>query len=190
MVSPTDGREFEQALGVGDGQGSLVCCSPWGCKELDMTEQLNWTELNWCPPYPYKARILPFSHPGRRLEFTLWRSCFKLWTQDNRHRRGCDLNKGNSVLVYTPGITLLSRPLLLSVLQNNGDQEYALVVGRIMVPQRCPHSNPWTCEYGMLHDKGKLKLLIYLYYLSQNWIIILGIEKEDIGVQRWKDPKG
>ena len=36
-----DGHEFEQALGVGDGQGSLVCCSPWGCKELDMTEQLN-----------------------------------------------------------------------------------------------------------------------------------------------------
>ena len=36
-----DGQEFEQALGVGDGQGSLVCCSPWGCKELDMTEQLN-----------------------------------------------------------------------------------------------------------------------------------------------------
>ena len=32
-------------LWVGDGQGSLVCCSPWGCKELDMTEQLNWTEL-------------------------------------------------------------------------------------------------------------------------------------------------
>ena len=34
-----------EALGVGDGQGSLVCCSPWSCKELDMTEQLNWTEL-------------------------------------------------------------------------------------------------------------------------------------------------
>ena len=30
--------EFEQALGVGDGQGSLVCCSPWDCKELDTTE--------------------------------------------------------------------------------------------------------------------------------------------------------
>ena len=40
-----DGHEFEQALGVGDGQGSLECCSPWGCKELDMTEWLNWTEL-------------------------------------------------------------------------------------------------------------------------------------------------
>ena len=31
-------HEFEQAPGVGDGQGSLTCCSPWGCKELDMTE--------------------------------------------------------------------------------------------------------------------------------------------------------
>ena len=36
-----DGHEFEQAPGVGDGQGGLVCCSPWGHKELDMTEQLN-----------------------------------------------------------------------------------------------------------------------------------------------------
>ena len=36
-----DGHEFEQALGVGDGQGSLVCCSPWGCKVLDMIERLN-----------------------------------------------------------------------------------------------------------------------------------------------------
>ena len=33
-----DGHEFEQTLGVGDGQGSLACCSPWGRKELDMTE--------------------------------------------------------------------------------------------------------------------------------------------------------
>ena len=32
-----DGHEFEQALGVGDGQGSLACCSPWGHKESDMT---------------------------------------------------------------------------------------------------------------------------------------------------------
>ena len=36
-----DRHESEQALGVGDGQGSLVCCSPWGHKESDMTEQLN-----------------------------------------------------------------------------------------------------------------------------------------------------
>ena len=35
------GHEFEQASGVGDGQGSLACCSSWGCKELDTTEHLN-----------------------------------------------------------------------------------------------------------------------------------------------------
>ena len=42
-----DGHEFEQALGVSDGQGGLVCCSPWGRKESDTTERLNWTERNW-----------------------------------------------------------------------------------------------------------------------------------------------
>ena len=36
-----DGREFEQALGVGDGQGGLVCCDSWGLKESDTTERLN-----------------------------------------------------------------------------------------------------------------------------------------------------
>ena len=38
-------REIEQALGVGEGQGSLECCCPQGPKELDTTEQLNCTEL-------------------------------------------------------------------------------------------------------------------------------------------------
>ena len=36
-----DGHEFEQALGDGEGRGSLACCSPWGHKESDRTEQLN-----------------------------------------------------------------------------------------------------------------------------------------------------
>ena len=36
-----NGHEFEQAPGVGDGQGNLECCSPWGLKKLDMTKQLN-----------------------------------------------------------------------------------------------------------------------------------------------------
>ena len=51
-----NGHEFEQAPGVGDGQVSLACCRPWGCKVSDMTEQLNWTDANswltgkrpWC----------------------------------------------------------------------------------------------------------------------------------------------
>ena len=41
-----NGHGFGWTLGVGDGQGSLACCSSWGHKELDTTEQLNWTELN------------------------------------------------------------------------------------------------------------------------------------------------
>ena len=41
-----NGHEFEHAPGVGDGQGSLVCCSPWGLKELNTTEQLNG-KMSW-----------------------------------------------------------------------------------------------------------------------------------------------
>ena len=39
-----DGHEAEQALGVSNGQGSVACCSPWGHKESDTTELLNWTD--------------------------------------------------------------------------------------------------------------------------------------------------
>ena len=42
-----DGHEFEQAPGISDGQGSLARCSPWGCKESDTTERLNWRFSFW-----------------------------------------------------------------------------------------------------------------------------------------------
>ena len=42
-----DGRESEWTPGVVDAQGGLACCKSWGCKESDMTERLNWTELKW-----------------------------------------------------------------------------------------------------------------------------------------------
>ena len=42
-----DGHEFGWTPGVGDGQGGLACCDSWGLKESDMTEWLNWIELNW-----------------------------------------------------------------------------------------------------------------------------------------------
>ena len=44
------GHELEQVLGFGDGQGNLVCCSLWGCKESDTAEGLNWTEY-WTETY-------------------------------------------------------------------------------------------------------------------------------------------
>ena len=53
------GHEFEQALGVGDGQRGLVCCSPWGQKKWDTTEWLNWYfsfklySLSFCPHHSY-----------------------------------------------------------------------------------------------------------------------------------------
>ena len=56
-----NGQEFEQAPGVGDGQGTLTCRSPWGCKESDMTEGLNWTEQMGCrarAPYGDKQILL------------------------------------------------------------------------------------------------------------------------------------
>ena len=43
-----DGHEFEQASGVGDGQGGLACYDSRGCKESDTTEQLNWIEMTFC----------------------------------------------------------------------------------------------------------------------------------------------
>ena len=48
---------FGQTLGVGHGQGSLVCCGSWGCKESDTTEQLNWTELT---PILPKYKTIPY----------------------------------------------------------------------------------------------------------------------------------
>ena len=51
-------HEFEQALGDSEGQGSLVCCSPWGCKELDTIEQLN-NNNNFSSLVVNKNRIFP-----------------------------------------------------------------------------------------------------------------------------------
>ena len=62
-----DAHEFEQAPGGDDGQGSLVCCSPWGCKESDTTEQLNWIDPSFIPfiqttmEEKLNARFLPVS---------------------------------------------------------------------------------------------------------------------------------
>ena len=47
MVSPTQWAWVWASTGIGDGQGNLTCCSPWGRKESDMTERLNRTKLNW-----------------------------------------------------------------------------------------------------------------------------------------------
>ena len=50
-----DGHEFEQAPSVGDGQGGLVCCSSWGCKESGMTGRLN-SRTTAGPPWKERGR--------------------------------------------------------------------------------------------------------------------------------------
>ena len=80
-----NGHEFEQTLGVGDGQGGLVCCSPWGRKESDRTEGLsNWTEHTHTHTHrvfslslpswlvaPYSLESLPLFHYQTALDL-LW----------------------------------------------------------------------------------------------------------------------
>ena len=67
-----NGHEFEQALGIGDGQGSLVCCSPWGRKELDTTEWLRWTEL--IKIYPNRCPIIVLGIISKFSEFIYYSS--------------------------------------------------------------------------------------------------------------------
>ena len=59
-----DGRESQWTPGVGDGQGGLACCNSRGCKELDMTERLNWTELNWRTSRTSEVPCDGLWHPG------------------------------------------------------------------------------------------------------------------------------
>ena len=61
-----NGHEFEQAPGINDGQGSLSCCSPWGCKEWDMIEWLNWR----CTGHYVSVTILSVRSPT--LYISLW----------------------------------------------------------------------------------------------------------------------
>ena len=61
-----NGCEFEQTPGGGDGQGDLVWCSPWGCKELDTTKWLNWTKALY---YLFKSIISvnPHGNPMKKI---------------------------------------------------------------------------------------------------------------------------
>ena len=61
---PLDGHEFEQASGVGEGQGILVCYSPWDRKELDTTERLNWMKPISFTPWnrEHRRALCPGAH--------------------------------------------------------------------------------------------------------------------------------
>ena len=94
-----NGHGFGWTLGVGDGQGGLACCSPWGLKESDTTEWLNWTEeaiiISYChiPFFKPEDRnfpvcFLPLKLEGNSLEVLLiWNSNF-FYRDPSRGGRG------------------------------------------------------------------------------------------------------
>ena len=78
-----NGHEFGWTLGIGDGQGGQVCCGSWGLKESDMTERLNWTELNVTPGVFIKGKWMDVCYMERGEEDVkseqreIWR-CFAI----------------------------------------------------------------------------------------------------------------
>ena len=90
-----DGHGFEWTLGVGDGQGGLVCCDSWGCKEWDRTEWLNWTELSaneWAEKLydiqrSYKEKILR----GLACELGLEEWPALWWTELEKKTQGVEI---------------------------------------------------------------------------------------------------
>ena len=77
-----DGQEFEQVLGVGDGHGSLACCSPWGSKESDTNEQMNWTEARaWKKALKlYIKRLTYYNQIGYISGMQRWLNIRKKWS--------------------------------------------------------------------------------------------------------------
>ena len=90
-----NGHEFEQTLGVGDGQGGLVCCSPWGRKESDTTERLNWIDEEF--GIIKDTYLLPWAHRkwGNR-QLGRSKSQKKALRGPIRNRRGCWANESHT----------------------------------------------------------------------------------------------
>ena len=93
-----DGHEFEQTPGVGDGQGGLVCCDSWGRKELDTTEQLNWTELKWIV-HPYVKNYISILKGLETFPLVCdYRPCSQThtWKQTNKNTKETKWQESNS----------------------------------------------------------------------------------------------
>ena len=95
-----NGHEFEKALGAGEGQRSLVCCSPWGHRELDTTERLNDRHCaygeTWCP----------HTHILLHLNMTTSRRL-----QADRLREGGEAHQSRTAS-FEPSEELMAQPIL------------------------------------------------------------------------------
>ena len=102
-----DGHEFEWTPGVGDGQGGLACCDSWGRKESDMTERLNWTELNWTG---LDAMILVFWMLSFKPVFSLSSFAFikRLFSSSSPSAIRVVLSAYLRLLIFLPAILILA----------------------------------------------------------------------------------
>ena len=90
-----NGHGFGWTLGVGDGQGGLVCCSSWGCKKSDTTEWLNWTEFYFTPymeSYHVHHRIIAPSLVSTQQKPVI--PCPQILTTKNISSRHCKITPG------------------------------------------------------------------------------------------------
>ena len=77
-----NGRESDQTPGVGDGQGGLACCSPWGCKESghDWVTELNWTDFRKSCKTCYIAENITKNYKKQAPKFKTKQKKKKKWT--------------------------------------------------------------------------------------------------------------
>ena len=118
------------SLAIGDGQGGLACCDSWGRKESDTTEQLNWTELNWCFyqsfPLSLKDAWSSFKRPDSHLAdapFISWASFHSFISWLIGKESAC--NAGDSSLIPGSGRSPgggHGNPLQYSCLENPMDR--------------------------------------------------------------------
>ena len=101
-------HEFEEALKVSDGQGGLACCSPWGCKELDTTEWLNWSECyskNNQANFFYVCPLPKYLSGQSNTCVTLWRK-LPPGPRSNYEVCGCPVSRIDEVLAVLWWVSL------------------------------------------------------------------------------------
>ena len=173
-----DGHELEQAQEVGDGQGSLACCSPWSCKESDMTEQLNWrccwaavgTVLSsWGQEEEHGPS--PKSH---KVTYTWTISCKQCDPCHMRRLQGMRIHRAESCLIFSSQIMHGLLPLSASSVLNMLDSYIFICILCVMT---------W---------------IINLYPCIMKWVLLTKLCVPDLGApthradqrHRWREQTG
>ena len=169
------GHEFEWAPGVGDGQGSLVCCSPWGHKESDMTEWQNWTE----PGEKKNARDTQIMYTK---VFLLWKLNYICWPQ-------------NAELKTLGALKLpvhLPAPLTRPLISCPGGWDYWLPGshGGILLGTICTANDPQSHWVYALSQSHYLDPSFFLFFIRgwslYNFVLVSAIHQHQsaIGIHR------